>query len=109
VRYSTLSSKEFRLIYNRGAKVVRKSFVLFALSDKDFKVGFVASKKIGNAVARNRAKRVLREIVRLNQRYLKSNYHIILLARSAILHSSFQYINADFLQALKLVYKNDTK
>jgi len=78
--------------------------VLFALSYKDFKVGFVASKKIGNAVARNRAKRVLREVVRLNQKYLKNNYHVILLARGAILSASFKDINADFLQALELVH-----
>ncbi len=82
--------------------------MLFALSDKDFKIGFVASKKVGNAVARNRAKRVLREVVRLNQQYLKNNYHIILVARRALLHRSFKDVNADFLQALKSINGNET-
>lgn len=52
---------QFQLVYTQGRKHVCPAFVLFLLQDApDARVGFVASKKVGGAVQRNRAKRVLR-------------------------------------------------
>ncbi|WP_028957284.1 ribonuclease P protein component [Sulfitobacter sp. 20_GPM-1509m] len=53
---------------SRGPRVVTPGFVLQIRSrgdDAPLRVGFTCSKKVGNAVARNRAKRRLREIARL--------------------------------------------
>lgn len=51
----------FDLVYTRGRKLTAPSFVLFHLeSAADERVAFVASRKVGGAVQRNRAKRVLR-------------------------------------------------
>ena len=52
----------------RAAKRGTKSFILQARKrdeDGPIRVGFTCSKKVGNAVARNRAKRRLREVARL--------------------------------------------
>ena len=52
----------------RGRKTVTPAFVLQAWDRRDgmpARVGFTCSKKVGNAVARNRAKRRLREVARL--------------------------------------------
>ena len=53
----------------RGKRVVTPAFILQirARDDHDgpMRVGFTCSKKVGNAVARNRAKRRLREVARL--------------------------------------------
>jgi ribonuclease P protein component len=46
--------------------------------------GFVTSRKIGNAVARNRARRLLREAYRLNQFKLREHFQIVMIARTAI-------------------------
>jgi len=52
----------------KAQRVHSTSFVLQSRNRKDdapMRVGFTCSKKVGNAVARNRAKRRLREIARL--------------------------------------------
>ena len=53
----------------RGAKKVTPGFILQIRDRRDdnprMRAGFTCSKKVGNAVARNRAKRRLREIARL--------------------------------------------
>ena len=65
----TLRVRADFLAANRGRKVVMDGFLLQARKRGDetgaMRVGFTCSKKVGNAVARNRAKRRLREIARL--------------------------------------------
>ncbi len=48
------------------------------------RLGVVASKRVGNAVRRARAKRLLRETFRLNQEVLPPNCDVVLTARAAI-------------------------
>lgn len=54
-------NSEFDLVYTCGRKLSAPALVLFHLeSAPDHRVAFVASRKVGGAVQRNRAKRVLR-------------------------------------------------
>ncbi len=52
---------EFSKVYKEGTSLVGRLFVLYLLSAEDSARGVVASKKVGNAVQRNRAKRLLRD------------------------------------------------
>jgi len=65
-----------------------------------YKVGFVASKKIGNAVHRNRAKRLLRAHFIENIDLLRSGSYV-LVAKPALLSKSFSEIRKAYLHALK--------
>lgn len=59
---------EFLRLAARGKKIAKHGFVLQAAKDgseEALRVGYTATKKIGNAVTRNRAKRRLREAARL--------------------------------------------
>lgn len=71
---SLVRKSEFQKVYARGAKRVGRLVVVYfllpeeaeiAAAKPDFAWAVVASRKIGNAVARNRAKRLLREARRL--------------------------------------------
>jgi len=56
-------NREFQLVYKRGRSMHARTMVLFYLPEAGVqKVGFTASKKVGNAVARNRCKRRMRAL-----------------------------------------------
>jgi ribonuclease P protein component len=57
-------------------------------------VGITAGKKVGKAVARNRAKRLLREAVRRRLPELKRGCQIVLVARAAMRHAEFAAVQA---------------
>ncbi|GAB4495162.1 MAG: hypothetical protein OHK0052_01940 [Anaerolineales bacterium] len=59
--------------------------VAFAIENQPLQVGVVASRAIGNAVQRNRAKRLLRAAIAPHLPHLPANYHLILIARPPIL------------------------
>jgi len=52
---------EFQKVYGNGTKRVGRLVVVYLLSATDFGSAVVASRKVGGAVQRNRAKRLLRE------------------------------------------------
>jgi RNase P protein component len=58
---SLTKQKEFRQVYEDGKKLVGKYSVIYLLQSPDTATAVVASRKVGGAVQRNRAKRVLRE------------------------------------------------
>jgi ribonuclease P protein component len=64
------------------------------------RLGVVTSKKVGGAVARNRARRLLRESFRLHQHDLPQPADFVLVARPSIAGKAFAEVERDFLRAL---------
>ncbi len=65
------------------------------------KLGVVTSKKIGGAVERSRARRLLRESFRLHQHELAQPVDLVLVARNSIAGKEFAGVEKDFLAALR--------
>ena len=65
------------------------------------RLGVVTSKKIGDAVARSRARRLLRESFRQHQHEFAEPVEIVLVARNSIAGKKFADVEKDFLAALK--------
>ena len=86
-RFESLKkSREFRFLFKNGNSCVTYGFVCYyAESANGNRLGIVASKKIGNAVKRNRAKRVIREAFRVAERELRrktdKRYDFVFVAR----------------------------
>jgi len=95
------TSREFDSVYKNATKTWHTPyFVLFYRYTKEFRVGFVASKKLGNAVHRNRAKRLLRAHFIENIGHLKSGDYV-LIAKPALFEKDFLDIKKAYLHALR--------
>ena len=62
------------------------------------RLGVTVSVKLGHAVVRNRARRRLREVYRLNQNRLRQGYDMILVARGRTLTAPWRELNDTFLR-----------
>ena len=91
-------NKEFQKVYRYGRSYANRYLVLyvFAENNAQSKVGFAAGKKLGNAVTRNRVKRLLREAYRLNQDLLTQKHSILLVGRKAATEVKYIVIEKAF-------------
>ena len=85
---------DFDSIYNRGKSVGDRYIVLFYRKNNlpYNRTGFLASKKVGNSVQRNRARRLMYESFRLYEPQTKQGYYMVMVAKSAILQTDFETI-----------------
>jgi ribonuclease P protein component len=65
------------------------------------RLGVVTSKKVGNAVIRSRARRLLRESFRLHQHELTGPVDLVLVARPSIVGKKFAEVERDFMRVLR--------
>ena len=84
----------FVFVKEKGKFVRSNNFNVQMLKDinlqKMVKVGFITTKRLGNAVKRNRAKRLMRELVRkVLPKYGKINFYYVLIAKTSILKTPF--------------------
>src|SRR5205085_12666184 len=65
------------------------------------RLGVITSSKIGGAVVRNRARRLMREAFRLHQLELTAPIDLVLIARASIVGKGFTEVERDFLTTLR--------
>lgn len=77
-------NKDFRRLYGRGKSKVHPALVTYVTKNRvgHCRVGITTSKKIGNAVSRNRARRVIREAYRQLLPQIGGNYDLVFVART---------------------------
>lgn len=93
-------SREFAELRTKGQRVVCGCLILNWLergSQSRRRLGVVVSRKVGSAVIRSRARRVLRESWRRNQHRLRRGLEVVLVARPSITHVGQPRVEHDFL------------
>jgi ribonuclease P protein component len=62
------------------------------------RVGFITSRRLGSAVARNRVRRRLREIVRRHQHDLRPDFWVVLVSRRDAVKASYRALEDEWLR-----------
>ena len=83
----------FVMVRNKGEFLKGKNINIQFLHNQELEnsiwVGYIASKKIGNAVKRNKAKRIMRELARKIIINGKTNSYYVLIAKSSLINEKF--------------------
>ena len=94
----------FVMIRNRGKFLRGKNINIQILHNQELEnsigVGYTASKKIGNAVKRNRAKRIMRELAKKIIINGKTNSYYVLIAKSSLLDEKFSNLLSELKEKL---------
>ncbi len=101
---------QYTLVYRHGIVWVTSLLVIKAMPNglNLSRYGFSVTKKVGKAVQRNRLKRLLREIMRLQS--LKLGWDIVIIARPAVVNADYHQLEQEVTKLLdraKLLGNNE--
>lgn len=82
---------DYRRIYSRGKRANNRAGLLYFVraGHRPLRIGFVTTKKIGHAFARNRARRLMKEVYRLHRHELSDGYEAVLLAGAFLTRATY--------------------
>ena len=95
--------EDFDNLYRRGKSSGSRYVVVLYIKNKlDYnRKAFLASKKVGNSVARNRARRLMKEAFRKTEGELPTGYDLLFIARNTIIDAKCD----DVLKSMKGAFK----
>lgn len=77
-------NKDFQTVFKKGKSFANRQFIVYTYKkegQEEFRIGLSVSKKIGNAVTRNRVKRYIRQTFLELKEELKQDFDYVIIAR----------------------------
>ena len=98
-----INNNEYRLVYKHGKYEVGRLCVIYRMpvAKQKTRIGFVTGKKVGGAVERNRARRLMKEVYRLNQHQIREGYHIVIVGRGPLKDATYERAEKEILYLLR--------
>ena len=98
-KFRLKNAAEFEKVYQKGAKRVSRSFLLFELSNgADYsRFGLTTSRKLGKAHDRNRIRRRVREILRASRLVIPPGFDYVVNPRRSALDRDFELLRSELL------------
>jgi len=96
---SLTKNYEFKKLYNKGKSAASKCVVVYCIKNNmsENRIGITVSTKLGGAVQRNRIRRRLKEIYRINEPSFRLGYNIVLVARHRCRDAGWSELEASVL------------
>ena len=90
---------EFRRLYNKGNSAASQHAAVYVKRNgkKENRLGITVSTKLGGAVQRNRIRRRLKELYRINEEKLLTGYDIVIVARMRSKFAGFSELESSVL------------
>lgn len=95
---------DFSRVYRYGKSFANRQLVVYYSSKPEvdrFRLGVSASKKIGNAVVRNRMRRLLKEIVRLHEPEIRDHVDLVLIVRAGAVGMEYKELEKSVMHVLR--------
>jgi len=102
---SLKKSSEFNSVYKQGKSCVTKNIVMYWKKNRKpcNRIGCTVSKKVGNAVVRNRVKRLMKESYRLNSKNIPKGYDLVFVARVRMKDANYVAVEKTMRYLLKKI------
>ena len=100
---SLTKNHEFRRLYNKGQNAASKHIAVYCKRNGTTanRLGVTVSTKLGGAVERNKIRRRLKEIYRLNEPEFAVGYDVVIVARQASRQAEFSELKASVLHIFR--------
>lgn len=98
-------NKDFQTVFQKGRSFANRQFVVYLLPKEGqdfFRIGLSVSKKIGNAVTRNRIKRYIRQSILEMKDQLLPGYDYVIIARKPAAEMDFFTVKSSLMHVLKV-------
>ena len=94
---------EFKRLYNKGKSAASQCAVVYIRRNgtPENRLGITVSTKLGGAVQRNRIRRRLKEVYRLNEELLRTGYDIVVIARMRGRYAGFKELESSVLSMFR--------
>jgi len=99
------TKRDFLFLFKEGKRYKDKYFnLIYFPNNLNFsRMAIIVSKKVGNAVTRNKMKRWMRDLFRRNKEFLKHNLDILIIVKKEIQETSWTNLRENYLSAIKSI------
>ncbi|WAA12296.1 ribonuclease P protein component [Fervidibacillus halotolerans] len=103
-KYRIKKNEEFQRIFKKGKSAANRQFIIYRLENErdHFRIGLSVSKKIGNAVVRNRIKRYIRQVFHELEQEIRPSYDLIIIARKPAKDMDYHEVKQSLIHVLKI-------
>ncbi|PTL37696.1 ribonuclease P protein component [Alkalicoccus saliphilus] len=107
-------NEEFQKVFQHGKSAANRQFVVYQLSrrgQEHVRIGLSVSKKLGNAVQRNRIKRLMKEALRGTAEELRQDCDVVIIARKPAASMELEEVQKSLKHVLKVakLYRRRTR